>query len=107
MSSEIVSQLQLLGKNIESLLEQKNAVQEQLFELESALKSLPKSKQSYKIVGKLLINKNSDELQKELSKERAQLEMHMKEIETQETAMKEKMERLQKELLQPADKPKE
>ncbi len=104
MSSEIVNRLQLLKRNIDSLLEQKNAVQEQIFELDSALKSLPDSKQSYKIVGKLLIAKDNNKLQEELQEEHKQLELHMTEIETQESAIKEKMEKLQKELMQEAEK---
>lgn len=97
--SEIVNQLQLLQQNLESLLEQKRAIQEQLFELNSAIQSLPGSEKSYKIVGKLLIAKKSADLQKELEEEKQQYELHMNEIETQEKAIKEKMQKLQSELL--------
>tara|TARA_Y100000310_G_scaffold343061_1_gene448968 strand:- start:1820 stop:2131 length:312 start_codon:yes stop_codon:yes gene_type:complete len=98
--SDTVNQLQLLQQNMESLMEQKRAMQEQLFELDSAMQSLPGSKQSYKIVGKLLIAKDVNELQTELKEEHNQFELQMNEIETQERAIKEKMQTLQKELLE-------
>ncbi len=98
--SDTVNQLQLLQKNMESLMEQKHEMQEHLFELDSAMQSLPESKQSYKIVGKLLIAKDASELQVELKEEKKQFELQMKEIETQEIAIKDKMQSLQKKLLE-------
>lgn len=98
--SEIVNQLQHLQQNLDSLMEQKNMVQEQLFELNSAMQSLPNSEKTYKIVGKLLISKNPEDLKKELEKEHEQFELQMSEIESQESAIKEKMQELQKKLLE-------
>lgn len=97
--SDTVNQLQLLQQNLESLLEQKKVLQEQLFELDSAKQSLPGAKKAYKIVGKLLIAKETDSLTMELEEEHKQLELHMSEIEAQEQAIKEKMRTVQKELL--------
>ena len=97
--SDTVNQLQLLQQNLESLLEQKRMIQEQLFELDSAKKSLPNTEKAYKIVGKLLIAKDASELNTELEEEHRQCELQMSEIEVQEQAIKEKMQAVQKELL--------
>ena len=99
MNEAIVHQLQLLQQNVESLVSQKNILQEQLFELDSALKSLPGSPKSYKIVGKLLINKDVVTLVAELNIEKQNLELQMQEIELQENSVQEKMQKLQQELV--------
>jgi prefoldin beta subunit len=99
MSEEIVHQLQLLQQNVESLVDQKRVISEQIFEMNSAIKSLPGSIQSYKIVGKLLISKDVAVLEKELATEKESLELKMSEIEIQEKAIQEKMGMLQKELV--------
>ena len=97
--SDTVNQLQLLQQNLDSLLKDKATVEEQLFELNSAMAGISDSQKSFKIVGKVLIAKDSKQLQKELKDEHDQFELQMSEIEKQEQLIKEKMQKLQKDLL--------
>jgi prefoldin beta subunit len=99
MVSTHVNQLQLLEQNMQNVLAQKQQFSMQLIETESALKELPNSSSTYKIVGKLMIAKETQELTKELEEQLKLIKLRITMIENQETKIKESIEQVQQEML--------
>ena len=102
-----IQQLQLSEQGLQNLLMQKQQVQLQIVEFESALKELEGKKQAYQIVGSIMIAKESGELQKELTEKKETAELRLKSIDTQEKQMREKTELLQKEVMEELKQQKE
>ena len=66
MSSDKISQLQLLQRNMQTILAQKQQIQGQVQELDSALAELQKTEKSYKIIGTIMVSTPNDSLCREL-----------------------------------------
>lgn len=94
-----ISQLQLLEQNLQNFLMQRQQFQAQLTEVESALKELKDSKQSYKIVGNIMVDSSKSDLEKSLKRKKEVIELRIKNIEKQEESIKEKQKTIQKEVL--------
>ncbi len=65
-----ISQLQLLEQNLQNFLLQRQQFQAQLTELESALKELKDTKQSYKIIGNIMVDSSKEDLENDLKKKK-------------------------------------
>jgi len=98
-TKEKIKQLQLIEQNIQGFLAQKHQLQLQLVEIESALKEIENCSKSYKIVGNIMIDKNKDELKKELEQKKETVELRMKTLEEQEKKLKEKANAMQSEVM--------
>ena len=96
---EKISKLQLLEQSRQTLNVQKQNFQLQLMELESAIKELKSTRESYRIVGNVMIKKEPDELLKELEEEKQRLELRIKSLDKQEETIKNKMKSLQEEIM--------
>ena len=94
-----VSQLQILQQNLQSLLVQKQQFQIQLNEIESAASELKDAKQTYKIVGNIMVLGEKESISKQLDQRRDIIELRIKTIESQEEKLRKKAEELQKEIL--------
>lgn len=93
---EKIAQLQLIEQNLQNFLMQKQTFQSQLIEAESALDELKKSKgDTYRIVGNIMVSSTSKNLQKYLDSKIDILELKIKNIEKQESSLKEKFTQLQ------------
>jgi prefoldin beta subunit len=99
MATEKVNQLQLLQQNLHNFLVQKQQLESKLTEIDSAIKELNKTNQAYKIVGKLMVASSQDVLNKELMEEKESTEVRLKNIILQENNIKEKIEKLQQEVI--------
>ncbi len=99
-TDEKIGQLQLIEQNIQQLLMQRQQFQMQMNEVESALGELKSTKDSYKIIGSIMIKKSKEELEKELNEKKEMLSLRIKAIEKQEKAMKEKAKGIQKEVVE-------
>jgi len=102
---ERLARYQQLQNTLQSLVLQKQRLELELNETERALKTLegvPSDSQMYKSVGAILVEKNKDELVKELSERKEFLEMRSKVLTRQENKTRERLtslqEALQKEL---------
>ena len=100
MSSEKAQQLHLLQQNLQNTLVQKQQMESHLTELNSALSELKETDKSYKIVGKIMISTPKEELSKNLENEKEVAEVRMNSFQKQETALKENIEKLQKEVVE-------
>ncbi len=96
---EKIEQLQLLEQNLQSFLVQKQQFQMQLSEVTSALENLKDSKKTYKIIANVMIDAKKEDLEKELKQKKEMLEIRLKNLEKQEESIREKSQKLQKEVL--------
>jgi|SRR3989344_7356283 len=99
-SEKKVQELQLIEQNLSNLLLQKQTFQSRLLENENALSEIENTKkQSYKIVGNLLVAMDKDKLKKDLQSEKEIFELRIKNIEKQENKLKDRAKELQEEVL--------
>ena len=94
-----INQLQLLQQNLNNLSLQKQQFQQQEMELDSALKELPTSSQSFQIVGKLMISKNKGDLVKDLEQKKEMTKLRINNIEKQEEKIKDSIKEVQEKVM--------
>ncbi len=94
-----IMQLQMLEQNLTNLTVQKQQFQNQLIEIDSALKELKGAKKAYKIVGNIMISSNQEDLEKDLNQKKEIIDLRIKNFEKQEKLLKEKASELQKEVM--------
>jgi len=75
---------------------QKHSLQSQLVETESALRELKNSKESFKIVGNILVESSPKELSKELNKKQETLNLRIETLDSQEESLRNEMKKLRK-----------
>jgi len=98
-TQESISKLQLIEQNIQAMLMQKQQFQAQLFEVESALKEIEKTDDTFKIIGNVMIKTEKAALKTELSNKKEIIDLRLKNLDKQEKQLKEKAETLQKEVM--------
>ncbi len=98
-AKEKIGELQMLQQRLTMFNAQRQQFQIQLAEVENALGELSKAKAPvYKMVGELLVEKQIDDLKKELAEKKDELELRVKTLEKQEGKIKESALALQKEV---------
>ena len=102
--SERIGKMQILEQNMQAIMMQKQQLQAQLFELDSALKEISKTDKAYKIVGNIMVGAEKAELEKELGQKKEIVELRLGSIEKQEKQFREKAQKLQEETLGNAKK---
>lgn len=99
MSSDKINQLQLLQQNLHNILLQKQQIESQLEEINSALSGLENTKKAYQIVGNIMIASSKENLAKELKEKREVAEIRIKKLEEQEERLKKNLESIQQEVM--------
>jgi len=95
-----VQEMQILEQNLQNLLLQKQAFQMELSETQSALKEIEKSgEEVFKIIGQLMIKAEKGKVTEELSNKEKIINLRIGSIEKQEASLANKLEDLQKEVL--------
>ncbi len=102
--SEKMQQLQILEQNLQQFLMQKQQFQQQMIEIESALNELQNSKESFKIIGNVMLSANKEDLTKELTTKKEELDLRIKTLEKQEDRLKEKSQSLRDEVMKEMEK---
>ena len=98
-AKEKIAELQMLQQRLTLFNSQRQQFQIQLAEVENALGELGKAKAPvYKMVGELLVEKQIDDLKKELADKKEELDLRVKTLEKQESKIKESALALQKEV---------
>ncbi|MDP3697955.1 MAG: prefoldin subunit [Nanoarchaeota archaeon] len=100
MDQSTIAQLQLLQQNLQNLLLQKKQLQNNLFELESALQEIKTSEKCYKILGHIMVAFPKDVLSKELTEKKEMNHLRLKNYLSQEEKLKRSIEDTQKEIMQ-------
>jgi len=101
---EKINKIQLVEQNIQAIAMQKQQVQTQLFEIESALKELEGSTDSFKIIANIMVKTPKDKLKKELEDKKEVIDLRMQTLEKQEKQLKEAIKELQQEVLKKSEK---
>jgi prefoldin beta subunit len=97
---EKIARLQMLEQNIQAFSSQRQSFQLQMGEIDNALKELDGAKEKpFKVIGNLMIATETADLKKELSSQKEVMELRVKNLEKQESKLKEKAEELQKEVM--------
>ena len=99
-----ISQLQLFEQSLQNLLVQKQQFQSQLVEVESALTELKESKDTYKIIGNIMVSSKKEDIKKELESKKELTHIRIKTFEKQESTIKEKAQKIQKEVMESMEK---
>ncbi|HLC64564.1 MAG TPA: prefoldin subunit beta [Candidatus Nanoarchaeia archaeon] len=95
-----ISQLQLVEQSVQALSIQKQQLQAQLQEVESALEELAKTEKAYRIIGNIMVASSKDEIIKDLESRKETAELRIKSIERQENQLKEKAESMRTEIME-------
>ncbi len=94
------NQLQLLQQNLQQVLLQKQQLQEQLQEYEATLQELEKTEKAYKILGKIMVLSNKEQLWKELQEKKEVVEVRYRHYAKQEEKLQQNLATAQKEMLE-------
>lgn len=94
-----ISQLQLMEQGLQNFNLQKQQLHSKVLEYDSAIEELDSAKDSYKIVGNIMVKKESAELKKELEELKENTSIRLKAVEKQEDSMREKAKSIQQEVI--------
>ena len=98
-TEEKLSQLQALEQNLQGFFLQKQSIQTQVLEIDSALIELEKTDTAYKIIGNIMVKTKKDSLKNDLNDKKEILDLKMKSIERQENKIKENVQATQQDVL--------
>jgi len=99
-TEEKIRQLQLAEQSMQALLAQKQTLQMQGMEIDSALKELETATEAYKIIGNIMVFSKKPELVKDLNSKKETIELRIKTLDSQESQTREKAAAIQKEVLE-------
>ena len=99
MNQSKIAQLQLLQQNLRNLLLQKQQLQNNLMELDSALQEHTSTGKCYKILGHIMIAASPDKVSKELQEQKEMNNLRLKNYLSQEEKLKRNIEDTQKEVM--------
>ena len=95
-----IQELQLIEQNLQNVLIQKQSSQIELTENSEALTELNKARGDvYKVVGQIMIRSKIDELKKELKDKKEVAELRIKNLEKQESSLKDMLVKLREEVM--------
>ena len=86
--NEKINELSVIEQNLTTLNLQRQQLQVQVSEIESALKELGKTNKAYRIIGNVMIEKDKEKLIEELKNEKELIELRLKAFKNQEENLK-------------------
>jgi prefoldin beta subunit len=96
---EKIQKLQGIEENLHNYLGQKQQVQQQLMELESATEALETAKSSYRIIGNIMIEQPAEDVKKFTGEKMERLKVRVDSLSKQEEKLKSQAEKLQQEIM--------
>ncbi|MFA6461549.1 MAG: prefoldin subunit beta [Candidatus Woesearchaeota archaeon] len=99
MANSKISQLQLLQQNLQNILAQKQQLQSQIVEYDSALTELKTTDKAYKIVGKIMLSASKEDIIKDLEDKKEVVEIRLKNFSQQEEKLQESFQQVQQEVM--------
>jgi len=100
-----IQELQMLEHNLQNILMQKQAFQLEISETSSAIKEIEKSNSDvYKIIGQLMIKKDSKEIKEELKNKERLMKLRIGNLNKQEISITEQADKIREEILGPMNK---
>ncbi len=97
--SDKLKQISILEQNMQMLTQQKQQFQTQLIEVESAMKELDTTTESFKIIGNIMVKTDKQTLVDDISQKKEMLDLRISTLEKQEKSLKEKFKSLQEEVM--------
>ena len=94
-----IRQMQMLEQKMQQYLQQKQQYQSHIIEINSALRELEQGKESYKIIGNIMLKRKNKDLIKELEEKKEIFELRIKTIEKQEEKTTKQSKELQQEVM--------
>ncbi len=104
MNNEEAQELTRIEQSMEQYAMQRKQFQNQLIEVETALKNINKENDTYRIIGNLMIKQDYEKIKKELEEKKEVLAVRIKTIEQQEEKLAEKLKETQKKALNKIEK---
>ncbi|MFC1752920.1 prefoldin subunit beta [Thermoproteota archaeon] len=98
-TQEKINQLSMMEQSLQQFLAQKQQMQAQLLEVESALEEIEKTDSAFKIVGNIMVATDKASLKEDLDKKKELAELKIKTVEKQEDKLREKTQELQAEVM--------
>jgi len=98
-TEEKISELQGIEQNLQRFLNQKQNFQTQIVEIETALKEIPDSDETYKILGNIMVSVKKENLKSELEDKKELITIKLKSIEKQEENLRKEADNLQQEIM--------
>lgn len=96
-----IQQLQMFEQNMQNILMQKQNVQAQQIEVDNALSEVEVAKGDiFRIVGPIMVAGSKDKVVEDLKSKKEVVELKLKNLEKQETQIKDKSSKLQAEVMQ-------
>ena len=96
-----ISQMQVLEQNLRGIEMQKQNMQLQILESENSLKELKDYKgKSFKVVGPVMVEADTNELVKDIGEKRDVLKVRLESLEKQEKSFREKFDELHKKIME-------
>lgn len=102
MSAELqekVQKLQSIEESLHGYLGQKQQVQAQLLELETAHEALAEAKSAYRVIGNIMVEQQASAVKKDLDARIERAKLRIAAIEKQESKLKKESESLQAEIM--------
>ncbi|MFH1276650.1 MAG: prefoldin subunit beta [Candidatus Woesearchaeota archaeon] len=99
MNSDKVNQLQVLQHNLQNISMQKQQIESQVNELDSALEGIKSTNKTYKIVGRIMIAASKEDLKSDLESKKEVMGLRLKNLINQENSLKSKFEEAQQEAM--------
>lgn len=98
-TAEKIDEIQIIERNSQSILAQKQVIQVEFNEVSNALSETKNSKDEvYKVLGNVMLKANKDSVIKELEERKRILELRINSIEKQEKLLDDKAEKLKEEI---------
>jgi prefoldin beta subunit len=98
-TQEKIGQIQLIQQNLENFSMQKQQLQLQHTEIDTALIEMETAGETYKIIGNIMISVQKSKLKKELEEKKEMLSIRIDSIEKQEEKLRVRFEELQQEVM--------
>ena len=104
-TEEKIGQLQLIEQNLQNFFVQRQTFQNQLLEIENALKELNDTKEdTFKLVGNIMLKKDKKDLIKDLESKKEVVELRIKSISKQEDKVKAQSKEVRDEVMKVLEK---
>ena len=95
-----LSQLQLLQQNLQSLLSQKQQIENQLTEINSAITETQGTDKVYKIIAGIMVAVPPEKAARELKEKKDFFQIRLKNFNGQEERLKQNIEKIQQEVIE-------
>ncbi|MFH1649274.1 MAG: prefoldin subunit beta [Candidatus Woesearchaeota archaeon] len=95
-----VNKLQMLEQSISSFSSQRQHMQSQLIEMNSALEHIEGKDKAFRIIGNLMVEQDASEIRKDISDRKESISVRIASLEKQEQTLKKQAQSIQESIMQ-------